>query len=401
MHFCRWILLILICLLLQGCMSTRMTEQMQLGRLKFSEGKYKQAFRDLLPVAVYGKAPAEYAVGYMYYYGYGVARDPECGLFWMTKAAERNYLPAIIALDLIRRGPQPCLTKEATEINEVPFKKSFKDEMLYKEKDEVLKGIVTKKTEIENDDLAGPFVENTQSPDKIAASILENHPELVANSTLPIQQPTHSIDQPVAQKSVELADNSSSAPRVQKDSDIILKQALSQPIKKRHQENDLSAMVEKQRAVAEEKNPRIFQKRAVAEEEKQPRLIQKPQVADNANLPLLKTEMKPTFEKTQSSVQKNSAPAVAAMTSHNSEIYGLQVFGAFQLEHVKNLQRDLQLEKSTHIWLTKHQGKDWYVLTHGNYASVEEARRARDKLAVDIKDLDPWVRKLDGLKAVG
>ncbi len=92
---------IFVMLLLQSCASPRMGEELQGGKAKFMVGNYKEAFHDLLPVAVYGRKEAQYAVGYMYYYGLGVAQDPESGLFWMKKSAEQHFAPAVDALKLI------------------------------------------------------------------------------------------------------------------------------------------------------------------------------------------------------------------------------------------------------------------------------------------------------------
>jgi TPR repeat protein len=94
----RCLLMVLVCFCLQSCSTARQAEQLELGKRSFSEGDYKQAFHQLLPAASEGNAKAQYAVGYMYYYGYGVSQDTESGLFWMRKAAAQHYDPAMRAL---------------------------------------------------------------------------------------------------------------------------------------------------------------------------------------------------------------------------------------------------------------------------------------------------------------
>jgi septal ring-binding cell division protein DamX len=100
----RYILLILICLLLQSCASTYNAERLQGGKVSFMAGDFKSAFHQLLPLAAEGVPQAEYGVGYMYYYGYGVTQDSESGIFWMNKAANAHYPPAIKALAAIQEN---------------------------------------------------------------------------------------------------------------------------------------------------------------------------------------------------------------------------------------------------------------------------------------------------------
>jgi TPR repeat protein len=96
--------IISICLLLQACTSAVQMHQYDEGKSSFTSGDYKSAFHQLLPLAAADNMRAQYAVGYMYYYGYGVTRDAESGLFWMQKSAAQHYAPAEKALDLIAKN---------------------------------------------------------------------------------------------------------------------------------------------------------------------------------------------------------------------------------------------------------------------------------------------------------
>jgi TPR repeat protein len=98
------ICVILICVLLQACASDFQSRQVQEGKDSFNRGDFKDSFKELLPVAARGNAHAQYAVGYMYYYGYGPAQDSESGIFWMQKSADQNYTPAIQALKIINQN---------------------------------------------------------------------------------------------------------------------------------------------------------------------------------------------------------------------------------------------------------------------------------------------------------
>lgn len=98
----RCVYYLMYCLLLVSCVtSPKMSQELEQGKMNFIAGNYKQAFHELLPIAAKGSAQAEYAVGYMYYYGYGVSQDNDSGIFWMQKAAAQNFEPAVKALEMI------------------------------------------------------------------------------------------------------------------------------------------------------------------------------------------------------------------------------------------------------------------------------------------------------------
>lgn len=74
------------------------------GKHDFTAGYYKSAMHELLPLACDGVAEAQYAVGYLYYYGYGVAQDTDVGYFWIKRSADKGYEPAIHALQMMEKG---------------------------------------------------------------------------------------------------------------------------------------------------------------------------------------------------------------------------------------------------------------------------------------------------------
>ena len=67
----------------------------------FNEGFYKRARSLLMPLACDGVPQAQYVLGYLYYYGYGVTQDTDVGYFWIKRAADQNYEPAKQALKMI------------------------------------------------------------------------------------------------------------------------------------------------------------------------------------------------------------------------------------------------------------------------------------------------------------
>ncbi len=98
----RLMMLIAISCMLQSCASAVNSRHLEEGKQDFGAGNFKQAFHELLPVAANGDAHAQYAVGYMYYYGYGATQDSESGRFWMQKSADQHYGPAVRALQMLK-----------------------------------------------------------------------------------------------------------------------------------------------------------------------------------------------------------------------------------------------------------------------------------------------------------
>lgn len=249
--FLRLITVIIFYCMLSACnTSPVMLEHLQAGKWYFSEGNFKCAFRQLLPVAVYGRVEAEYAVGYMYYYGYGIPQDPDSGLFWIQKAAARGYCPAIRALQLMGEGTPKCSLIE-------PYY-----------------------------DVSGACV----CPKPYA---LPPRPCPCSSKSSFARQPSYPPSFPP---------------------------------------------------------PRQGELRSVT------------------------------------------------VSQNNSDSYALQLYGAYQLKHVKNLQKELSLAQGTRIWHTKHQNKNWYVLTYGSYSSIADARLARDDLPSHLNNFEPWVRNLNSLE---
>ncbi|HEK3813061.1 TPA: sel1 repeat family protein [Legionella pneumophila] len=69
----------------------------------FKAQDYRKAFIRLKPEAEKGNPDAQYAVGYMYYYGKGVVEDRKKARFWITCAARAGQPDAIVALGILDR----------------------------------------------------------------------------------------------------------------------------------------------------------------------------------------------------------------------------------------------------------------------------------------------------------
>ncbi|KTC65750.1 Sel-1 protein (plasmid) [Legionella adelaidensis] len=72
------------------------------GIRSFKVQNYRQAFILLKPEAEKGQPDAQYAVGYMYYYGYGVVEDRIKACYWIKRAAALGQPDAVQAVEILR-----------------------------------------------------------------------------------------------------------------------------------------------------------------------------------------------------------------------------------------------------------------------------------------------------------
>lgn len=83
-------------------------EKLQTQKTLFQQAKnffqvkqYSQAVAILLPLAQQGHLESQYAVGYMYHYGYGLPRNEKESTRWIATAAARGHAKAQKALQII------------------------------------------------------------------------------------------------------------------------------------------------------------------------------------------------------------------------------------------------------------------------------------------------------------
>ncbi len=216
------VFLFCIALLVQSCVSLHGCPALQQAKVTFESGNYQSAFHQLLPIADAGNAEAQYALGYLYYYGFGAPQDNESGVFWINKSAKQGYVPAIQALDRIHASHQTITASTTTRQTETSF---------------------------------------------------------------------HSI--------------------------------MQQPV--------------------------------------------------------------------------NTSPSSIDMTFDNTR-FTVELFGSHQLSLAQRLQNQLNLSQHAHLWHTQYRGKDWYVLSYGEFNTVQEAIVAKNDLSDELPQLKPWVRATVGLQ---
>lgn len=85
--------------LFSGCAPSALNLREGIHSFKIQD--YRQAFIRLKPEAEKGQPDAQYAVGYMYYYGQGVVEDRRKAWAWITRAAKAGQTDAQAAVRIL------------------------------------------------------------------------------------------------------------------------------------------------------------------------------------------------------------------------------------------------------------------------------------------------------------
>lgn len=79
----------------------RANRQLETAKMLFKERDYSGAAEYLKPLAEQGDADAEYALGYLYFYGKGVPQNVLKGRELIQSAAKKNQANALKAIDVM------------------------------------------------------------------------------------------------------------------------------------------------------------------------------------------------------------------------------------------------------------------------------------------------------------
>lgn len=87
---------------LSGCAS----QALKAGKQDFDSKNYSAALQKMQPLAAEGNADAEYALGYMMYYGKGTPINRKEGVAWIAKAAAQGLPEAVQAQAMLAKATQ-------------------------------------------------------------------------------------------------------------------------------------------------------------------------------------------------------------------------------------------------------------------------------------------------------
>lgn len=92
-----------------------------------------------------------------------------------------------------------------------------------------------------------------------------------------------------------------------------------------------------------------------------------------------------------SGTPKSGAASSRALSSAPSSHYTLQLSSASRSDTLNAYAKQQNLT-DYHVYETKRDGKPWYILVSGNYASSAEAKKAITTLPADVQAKKPWVK---------
>lgn len=103
----RGVLITTVCFSLTACMSAqqRYDQDYIIAKHNFDQQDYTTAFRKIKVPAKAGNPNAQYALGYMYYYGKGTVENPKLARYWFQQAAQRGQSDAQKALQTMPNDP--------------------------------------------------------------------------------------------------------------------------------------------------------------------------------------------------------------------------------------------------------------------------------------------------------
>lgn len=98
----RLVVFLIASIALTGCMSGQYF--VDKGKRSYYAKRYRQAFINLKEGAEKNNPDAQYALGYMYYYGEGVTENKQKAFYWFNRAALNGHKKAIEALNQLRQA---------------------------------------------------------------------------------------------------------------------------------------------------------------------------------------------------------------------------------------------------------------------------------------------------------
>lgn len=371
------------------------------GRQAFQNGDYFPAFRNLEPAARGGNPDAQYAVGYMYYYGLGTVQDRGLALQWMTSAANQGQPQAREALIEIReheyKGIQPFpgnnqgtnfVTQPRTRGTIGPVRQNIPVEPAPDQNAATRMRATWPPAKGEQyQDTAEP-APSAESPN---SSMMEppinggggNDPSLIT------QEGTQSYNsyEDLPKYDVKVAGNEST-------------EAMTK-IVSYSDETENGAGLE---AYAHVSDP-IAEPHGIYAEA--PELIAEPRSFSHGPEPIARshTTYAEAVQPKESIQPKESLHAkdkiMESTVYAEAESYTVQIIASYNRHSLEKFAKDNHLTEMVSTYSVKRGDKNWYVLGYGHYKSKKEAENAAKQLPKNLQQANPWVRTMAGLNTTG
>tara|TARA_B100000989_G_scaffold298629_1_gene288833 strand:- start:7748 stop:8776 length:1029 start_codon:yes stop_codon:yes gene_type:complete len=314
-------------LLLQSCGVSNPTQNYSAGKQSFINGDYQTAFKDLQPLAKQGNPDAQYAVGYMYYYGLGTPIDRSQAIHWMQMAANNGQPLAKEAMQHINTGSV-----------HLPYR---------------ARSMGSGRSGGRAVAASGPAVEerhanegSTQGQGLNSSRMMSHWPPPSVNS------------QPGAVTQSHSASTAADVPPVPSSSDVV--PATSTP---------------------------------AASKPSGPPTMMRPEVSNDkgdAKKVAANKDAKPAGNAETHTTVAKAAPAKAPATAG----FTVQLMASQHKSDAQSYAKNHHIDGGVEQHTTNKDGHEWYVLTYGQFNSMQEAKDAIKQLPDDVRAKGPWVRSL-------
>ncbi len=378
----------------------------------FAAKNYGLTYEQVREAAQDGDADAQYALGYMYYYGQNVTRNGKQARYWIAKAASQNHQQAIRALKMM--GSEQHYASRDTNWNE-----SARTAPLRTEAGQANQWQEVRRPQATNQENLAPQAK----PEQQAAT--------GKSSKTAVNEKTSDKHQK-AQKVAELRKKHTQAALHKKgyNKQLASKKhgSIQSAASNTESENSEAANDASQSDEATEQNQATKGKKS-AQAGNHPKHASKAQIdtatadadetmADSDDTaqeaPSLKSAQQKVVQPAKQAALKGNKAGKgqfanakgAKLTSDERSIlsapashYTLQLMGSGSKASIQKLIANNHIQQKAKVYHTTLKGKDYYVLIYGSYPSQAAANAAIAHLPSHLQDLKPWAKPYTSVKS--
>lgn len=356
-------------------------ERLSHAKKEFDNKNYEQSYRHLYPLAKKNNKEALYALGYQYYYGYGVEANPDTAQDLIRHSAELGYQPAIKALRLFVAS-QSTFTVDTKKPTYIADKTDETDTKLAKDTTNTTKNITVKPAPADKqiDKLDNQTIDEIleSSTNSGSSNISNNITTVIKNDQNKGFNLVKQKTLPKADKPIEMAVNSN--PDIKTENTNNTNNTKEQPIKTNSSSTKKDPELEKliEKIEKHSSSETIWNVEKNTGKKSEPTAPQASQISKEP--------------KNKLAVNNNW------VTTQNPENYTIQVIAASDKEELNKFVIANNLQNKTKPFAYTYNNKTWYGLSFGVYNKPSEAYQALlDDLPSDIKLKKPWVRQFKNI----
>lgn len=334
--------------------------------------KYNCSIDRIQTAAENGSADAQYALGYMYYYGIGTVKDKQTAQLWIQRSAAQGQPLAKKAWTLINTGATfTDLHNAAAEGTDL----GASNTIVQQEPVDV--------TEMNAKKPGAPITKYLPVYDKPAQS--QNTTDNTTASNIPADNTTTANnvsdnktadDATSNQHLSSLSSHSANDPRLAANAKpVVANNTQSATMQNNVPLTAQESLVPKNAVVTAQKTSSTQDSVALSAQET---LMPK----DDASTDAVVATQTPT---------KNTVNTAQA-TSNTVMQYTVQLMGSDKKSDLESFVAQNNLGSAASYFKTQLKGKPWYMLTYGQYSTEKQAETALAQLPQAVKDNHPWVK---------